>query len=176
MAIEAVREYLKQFGRDGDVLEFDVSSATVELAAQALQVEPARIAKTIALRDGDGCVLIVAAGDGKIDNSRFKKKFGMKAKMLAPEETVALTGHAVGGICPFANPFCARVFLDVSLKRFENYKKLQKEVALYLPVSCRISLTFCLYRKAADLMTQSHLTYHLKDLFLFLNASFYKLL
>lgn len=120
MAIEAVREYLKQFGRDGDVLEFDVSSATVELAAQALQVEPARIAKTIALRDGDGCVLIVAAGDGKIDNSRFKKKFGMKAKMLAPEETVALTGHAVGGICPFANPFCARVFLDVSLKRFET--------------------------------------------------------
>ena len=120
MSIERVREYLKQYGRDGDVREFPVSSATVELAAQALGVVPARIAKTISLKDGDGCILIVAAGDGKIDNAGFKREFGMKAKMLAPEETLALTGHAVGGICPFANPDGARVFLDESLRRFQT--------------------------------------------------------
>lgn len=120
MSIERVKEYLKQYGRDGDVREFPVSSATVELAAQALGVIPARIAKTISLKDGGGCMLIVAAGDGKIDNARFKKEFGMKAKMLAPDETETLTGYAVGGICPFANPAGARVFLDESLRRFQT--------------------------------------------------------
>lgn len=120
MSVESVREYLKQYGKENAIREFDVSSATVELAAQALAVEPARIAKTISLKSEEGCILVVAAGDAKIDNSKFKAEFHMKAKMLAPEETVPLTGHAIGGICPFANPSGAQVYLDVSLKRFET--------------------------------------------------------
>ncbi len=120
MSVESVKEYLKPYGKVDAVQEFDVSSATVELAAQALGVEPARIAKTISLKDEEGCILVVAAGDAKIDNSKFKAEFHMKAKMLAPEETVALTGHAIGGICPFDNPAGARAYLDVSLKRFET--------------------------------------------------------
>lgn len=120
MSTEKVREYLKQFGKQDAVQEFDVSSATVELAAKALGVEPARIAKTISLMGKEGCVLIVAAGDGKIDGSRFKKTFGLKAKMLNPEETEELTGYRVGGICPFANPESAKVYLDESLRRFQT--------------------------------------------------------
>lgn len=119
MAIEAVKEYLKQFGRE-DVLEFDVSSATVELAAQAVGVEPARIAKTLSFKEGDGCILVVTAGDSKIDNPKFKQEFGMKAKMLTPEEAVTLTGHAVGGVCPFVNPEGCKVYLDISMKRFQT--------------------------------------------------------
>ena len=119
MAIEKVKEYLKTFGRDGDVQEFDVSSATVELAAAALRTDPARIAKTISLYGDDGCLLIHAAGDVKIDNAKFKAQFGRKAKMLAPEDVEPLTGHAPGGVCPFANPAGARVYLDVSLRRFD---------------------------------------------------------
>ncbi|MDU6347943.1 MAG: YbaK/EbsC family protein [Clostridium sp.] len=120
MSTTRVREYLKQFEKDGQVQEFDVSSATVELAAEALGVEPARIAKTISLKDENGCILIVAAGDGKIDNSAFKRHFGMKARMLVPEETEALTGYRVGGICPFDNPDGAKVYLDESLRRFQT--------------------------------------------------------
>lgn len=119
MAIEAVKEYLKQFGRE-DVLEFSVSSATVELAAEAAHVIPARIAKTLSFQDGDGCILVVTAGDSKIDNSKFKAEFGHKASMLAPEQVGPLTGHEVGGVCPFLNPPCAKVYADVSLKRFET--------------------------------------------------------
>lgn len=120
MSVEIVKEYLKQYGKDGGVQEFDVSSATVELAAQALNIAPERIAKTISLKDDSGCILIVAAGDAKIDNSKFKAEFQKKAAMLKPEETIELTGHAVGGICPFANPEGAKAYLDVSLKRFET--------------------------------------------------------
>lgn len=120
MSTERVTRYLKQFGKDAAVQEFDVSSATVELAAQALGVEPARIAKTISLHDEDGCILVVAAGDGKIDNSAFKHRFGKKARMLSPDETEALTGYRVGGICPFDNPAGAKVFLDESLRRFQT--------------------------------------------------------
>ena len=118
MSIEIVREYLKQFGRDGNIQEFPVSSATVELAAKALSVEPARIAKTLSFADGDGCLLVVTAGDQKIDNSKFKAAFGMKASMLSPDRVLELTGHAVGGVCPFALPEGVRVTLDVSLRRF----------------------------------------------------------
>ncbi|WP_085832912.1 YbaK/EbsC family protein [Clostridium merdae] len=118
MSTEKVRNYLQQFGKDDKVQEFEVSSATVELAAQALGVEPARIAKSISLKDENGCILIVAAGDGKIDNSAFKRHFGLKAKMLVPEETEELTGYRVGGICPFDNPDGAKVYLDESLRRF----------------------------------------------------------
>ena len=118
MAIEIVREYFKAYGRDGDIQEFPVSSATVELAAKALSVDPARIAKTLSFAEGDGCLLVVTAGDQKIDNSKFKAVFGMKASMLSPDRVLELTGHAVGGVCPFALPEGVRVTLDVSLRRF----------------------------------------------------------
>lgn len=118
MAIDRVRESLKDFGRDKDILEFETSSATVELAAIALDVEPARIAKTISLRSGESALLVVTAGDAKIDNSKFKSEFGFKAKMLSPEEVLEFTGHAIGGVCPFGLKNNIPVFLDLSLKRF----------------------------------------------------------
>jgi prolyl-tRNA editing enzyme YbaK/EbsC (Cys-tRNA(Pro) deacylase) len=120
MAIDKVREYFKKLDRDNDILEFETSSATVELAAQALGVEPARIAKTISLKEGEGAMLIVSAGDAKIDNGKFKAEFGSKAKMLKPEEVLEYTGHAVGGVCPFGLKNKIPVFLDISLKRFET--------------------------------------------------------
>lgn len=120
MAIEKVRDYLKKWGRDKDILEFETSSATVELAAQTLDVEPARIAKTISLKSGDSAMLIVSAGDTKIDNSKFKSEFGFKARMLSPEEALEFTGHAVGGVCPFGLKQGIPVFLDESLKRFDT--------------------------------------------------------
>lgn len=122
MSIVKVKEYLKDFGRDCDVQEFPVSSATVELAAKALSVEPARIAKTLSFH-GDqtnGCLLVVTAGDQKIDNAKFKKQFGFKAKMLGAEEVAMLTGHEVGGVCPFANPEHVTTYLDVSMQRFST--------------------------------------------------------
>ena len=120
MSIEIVREYLASFGRDKDIMEFDSSSATVELAAQAVGVEAARITKTLAFKEGDSCILIGVAGDAKVDNKKFKTEFGYKAKMLSPEETLALTGHAVGGVCSFGVPENVRSFVDISLKRFET--------------------------------------------------------
>lgn len=102
------------------VLEFDVSSATVELAAAALHCEPQRIAKTLSFIVEDHAILIVAAGDAKIDNAKYKAQFGKKAKMLAPEEVVTLVGHAIGGVCPFAVNEGVDIYLDVSLKRFET--------------------------------------------------------
>ena len=104
MSIEKVKSYFKQFGRENDVLEFETSSATVELAAEAAHVIPARITKTLAFQSGDSCILIATAGDAKIDNKKFKAEFSMKAKMLSPEETLSFTGHAIGGVCPFAVP------------------------------------------------------------------------
>ncbi len=123
MSVESVKEYLKKWGKDQDVREFSQSSATVELAAQAVGVIPARIAKTLSFmqKDGDRAVLVVAAGDAKIDNPKYKHTFGCKAKMLTPEEVVAYTGHAVGGVCPFANPEGrTETYLDESLKRFDT--------------------------------------------------------
>lgn len=122
MSIEKVREYLKHFGKDTAIIELAESSATVALAAQALGTAPERIAKTLSFSsNGDGgCILVVCAGDAKIDNSKFKHFFGFKAKMLGAEEVSMLTGHAIGGVCPFANPETARVYLDESLKRFET--------------------------------------------------------
>ena len=118
MSVQTVMDYLKAFGKEGDVREFEVSSATVQLAAEALGVEPARIAKTLSFEMEDGCLLVVAAGDAKIDNPKFKAAFGRKATMLSPDRVLALTGHAVGGVCPFALPEGVRVVLDVSLRRF----------------------------------------------------------
>lgn len=120
MAIEKVREYFASFGIDGRIMTFDVSSATVELAAAALNCEPCRIAKTLSFYVGDGPILIVAAGDAKIDNPAYKAKFGTKAKMLTPDEAESLIGHAVGGVCPFAVNDGVKVYLDESLKRFET--------------------------------------------------------
>ena len=118
MSIEKVRDYFRPLGREGDILEFSVSSATVELAAQA--VIPARIAKTLSFLMGEGCVLIVAAGDAKVDNGKYKALFHTKAKMLTPEQVSSFTGHAVGGVCPFANPEGVKTYLDTSLRRFET--------------------------------------------------------
>lgn len=120
MAIEAVREYFKQFGMEDKVLEFETSSATVELAAQTVGVIPARIAKTLSFKVGEKCILIVTAGDAKIDNQKYKKKFGAKAKMLTPEEAETLVGHSVGGVCPFGIKDGVTVYLDESMKRFET--------------------------------------------------------
>lgn len=122
MSIEKVKSYFASLGREQEVREFPVSSATVELAAQALSVEPARIAKTLSFQGetADSCLLLVTAGDRKIDNSKFKHFFGKKARMLTPDQALTLTGHSVGGICPFANPDGAKVYLDVSLQRFST--------------------------------------------------------
>lgn len=120
MSIQKVREYFKGFGIEHRVLEFEVSSATVELAAQALHCEGCRIAKTLSFHVGDAVVLIVAAGDAKIDNAKYKAQFHTKAKMLAYDEAEPLIGHAVGGVCPFAVNPGVQVYLDESLKRFET--------------------------------------------------------
>lgn len=120
MAIEKVREYFKALGIENRILEFDVSSATVELAAEAVGCEGKRIAKTLSFLV-DGCaVLVVCAGDTKVDNPKYKAEFHTKAKMLAFEQVEELIGHAVGGVCPFAVNKGVRVFLDESLKRFET--------------------------------------------------------
>ena len=120
MSIEKVREYLKQFGVDDKIQEFDVSSATVELAAQALRCEGKRIAKTLSFDVHGSPVLIVAAGDTKVDNQKYKAHFGTKAKMLAYEQVPIQVGHAVGGVCPFAVNSACRIFLDISLQRFDT--------------------------------------------------------
>ena len=121
MSVEAVTQYLKQYGKEDAVREFDVSSATVELAAVAVGVIPARIAKTLTFLGQDGgCIMIVAAGDAKVDNPRFKAQFHTKAKMLTPDEVETMVGHAVGGVCPFAVNPGTKVYLDASLRRFET--------------------------------------------------------
>ena len=120
MSVETVKTYFKKFGLVERVQEFEISSATVELAAQALDVKPERIAKTLSFGKDAGCILVVTAGDAKVDNQKFKAAFGMKAKMLAPEDVLRLVGHAVGGVCPFAIPENVPVYLDESLKRFET--------------------------------------------------------
>lgn len=120
MSIELVRKYFNQLGIEDRVLEFPVSSATVELAALALNCSPARIAKTLSFKVNEAPILIVAAGDTKIDNSKFKCFFHTKAKMLTTEEAVELIGHAVGGVCPFAVKEGVTIYLDESLKRFKT--------------------------------------------------------
>lgn len=120
MSIKLVKEYFKELGIDDRIQEFDVSSATVELAAKALDVEAERIAKTLSFKKDDSCILVVTAGDARIDNSKFKKKFHIKAKMLTLEEVDRIVGHSVGGVCPFAINTNIPVYLDESLKRFNT--------------------------------------------------------
>ena len=120
MSIEKVREYFKTQKIEDRILEFPVSSATVDLAAQALNCEPCRIAKTLSFTVNNAAILIVTAGDAKIDNAKYKTEFSTKAKMLTPEEAVELIGHAVGGVCPFAVKDGVKIYLDISLKRFNT--------------------------------------------------------
>lgn len=120
MAIEKVREYFARYGIADRIQEFAVSSATVELAAQALRCEPCRIAKTLSFMVDGRAVLVVMAGDAKVDNPKYKAQFGTKAKMLTPEEAEGLVGHAVGGVCPFGIRDGVAVYLDSSLRRFET--------------------------------------------------------
>ena len=118
MAIERVKEYFRKFDMEDRIIELNESSATVELAAQALNCEPARIAKSLSFMVGDKPILIISAGDVKVDNAKYKAKFGAKAKMLTAEEVETLVGHAVGGVCPFGINEGVTVYLDESLKRF----------------------------------------------------------
>ncbi|HKM21383.1 MAG TPA: YbaK/EbsC family protein [Lachnospiraceae bacterium] len=118
MAIEKAREYLKRWNMDDKIIEFDVSSATVELAAAALGIEGKRIAKSLSFQMGDSCILVVTAGDMKVDNQKYKAKFGVKAKMLAFDDVERLVGHAAGGVCPFGVNEGVDIYLDESLKRF----------------------------------------------------------
>jgi len=121
MSVHSVRKYLAPWGKSEDILEFEESSATVELAALRLSVEPARIAKTISFYEGsDSAILVIAAGDMRIDNAKFKAAFGIKSKMLSADDVLRLTGHAVGGVCPFDNPPEAKVYADISLKKFDT--------------------------------------------------------
>lgn len=120
MSIERAKTHLKKYGADGRILEFSVSSATVALAAAALHTQEAQIAKTLSFNVNDAPVLIVCAGDTKIDNRKYKDFFHTKAKMLSPEEAETLVGHAVGGVCPFGVNPNVRIYLDESLKRFET--------------------------------------------------------
>jgi len=121
MGIDKVRTHLMQWGLEASILEFPVSSATVELAAEAAGVIPARIAKTMSFRKGEGCILVVTAGDARVDNKKFKEHFGMKPRMLSPDEVLHFTGHSIGGVCPFAieHPD-VEIFCDVSMQRFSS--------------------------------------------------------
>jgi prolyl-tRNA editing enzyme YbaK/EbsC (Cys-tRNA(Pro) deacylase) len=120
MGLEQVRAYLRAWNRDKDILELDASTATVPLAAAALGVEEARIAKSISLKNGDGAIVLVVAGDAKIDNRKFKDAFGFKATMLSVPDALRLTGHPVGGVCPFALPEGVKTYLDESMRRFKS--------------------------------------------------------
>jgi prolyl-tRNA editing enzyme YbaK/EbsC (Cys-tRNA(Pro) deacylase) len=121
LSIENVKAHFRQWDRENDVLEFETSSATVEQAAETIGVIPARIAKTLSFRgEDDQAILIVAAGDAKIDNKKFRQTFGFKARMLSPDEVLVQTGHMIGGVCPFGLTHKLDVYLDESLKRFKT--------------------------------------------------------
>ena len=120
MSVEQVKEYFKQYGTKDRIEEFEVSSATVELASKALNCEPCRIAKTLSFMVNGNPILIVTAGDVKIDNKKYKAQFGAKAKMLKADEVTQLIGYSVGGVCPFAVNDGVKVYLDESLMRFQT--------------------------------------------------------
>ncbi|PLR95071.1 YbaK/EbsC family protein [Bacillus sp. T33-2] len=121
MSLESVKSHFKQWSREADIMEFKTSSATVEQAAETIGVQPARIAKTVSFRgEGDKAILVVTAGDAKIDNKKFRQTFQFKARMLSPDEVLEQTGHVVGGVCPFGLANDLDVYLDISMKRFET--------------------------------------------------------
>ena len=136
MSVEKVREYLTPYGVADRMREFEVSSATVELAAVAVGVEGARIAKSLSFKVEDKPIIIVVAGDAKVDNSKYKHFFGAKAKMLTAEEAVERIGHAVGGVCPFALPEDVSVYLDESLRRFETVFPAAGSAASAIELTC----------------------------------------
>lgn len=136
MSLEKAKEHLAKFGRADAVMEFDTSSATVELAAEAMGCEPARIAKTLSFAVGDRVALVVCAGDARIDNPRFKAEFRTKAKMLGRDEAEERIGHGVGGVCPFGvEPGCD-VYLDESLRRFDTVYPAAGNAASAVRLSC----------------------------------------
>jgi prolyl-tRNA editing enzyme YbaK/EbsC (Cys-tRNA(Pro) deacylase) len=119
VSFESVKAHFRQWDRENDVMEFKTSSATVEQAADTIGVIPARIAKTLSFRgEGEKAILVVAAGDAKIDNKKFRQTFGIKARMLTKDEVLEQTGHVIGGVCPFGLKNELDVYLDVSMKRF----------------------------------------------------------
>lgn len=121
MSLLSVKEYLKEFNKENYIIELSKSTATVELAAKALQVEPGRIAKTLSFKLEDTCILVVIAGDKKIDNRKYKEKFHLKAKMLSAEEVIDYTGHEIGGVCPFAiTNSDIKIYCDISLKKYQT--------------------------------------------------------
>ncbi len=137
MSIDRVKDYFRQWNIEDRIQEFSTSSATVALAAQALGVAEQRIAKTLSFQSGEGCILVVAAGDAKIDNSRFKASFGMKAKMLSPDEVSRLVGHDIGGVCPFAvNDTVEAIYLDESLRRFDTVYPACGSASSAIRLSC----------------------------------------
>ena len=136
MSVEDVKRYLAAFGLDERVLEFDTSSATVELAAQAVGTEPCRIAKSLSFLVDEHAILAVAAGDARIDNPKFKARFHTKAKMLSPDQAVEMVGHAVGGVCPFALPEGVDVYLDESLRRFDTVFPAAGNAASAVELTC----------------------------------------
>lgn len=136
MSVETVKKALADFGVEGRIREFSESSATVELAAAVLGVEGARIAKTLAFKSPEGAMLIVAAGDAKVDNRKFKDTFGYKAKMLSPDETLEFIGHPVGGVCPFGVNPGTPIYLDSSLKRFSTVFPAAGSASSAVEVTC----------------------------------------
>lgn len=150
MAIELVREYFSKLGIADKIQEYEASSATVELAAQALDVEPARIAKTLSFKKEDNSILVVAAGDTKIDNAKFKSTFGVKAKMLSTDEVLENVGHAVGGVCPFGIPDNVLVFVDESLKRFETVYPACGSSNSAIELTCEELYTYAKAREWVD--------------------------
>jgi len=137
MSVEKVREYLTPFSLADRIMEFEVSSATVELAAVAVGTEPARIAKSLTFYTKENtCLMVVTAGDQKIDNAKFKAFFGYKAKMMSFEDALSATGHAVGGVCPFANPDGVSVYLDESLRRFDVVYPAAGSASSAVKLSC----------------------------------------
>lgn len=137
MSVDAVRDHLRQFGLDHRVKEFDISTATVAEAAATVGVIPARISKTLSFHSQDGCILILMAGDARIDNKKFREQFGYKANMLSPDEALEYTGHAVGGVCPFAVPDTVPVYLDISMRRFETVFPAAGSSSSCVELTCR---------------------------------------
>ncbi len=148
MSVEKAKAHLAKFGFAGRVMEFDVSSATVELAAEAVGVEPARICKTLSFKDPEGgCLLVLAAGDARIDNRKYKDTFGCKAKMPSPDEVLSLIGHPVGGVCPFGVNEGVAVYLDESLRRFDCIYPAAGSAIGAVPLSCE-ELVLCSVAKS----------------------------
>ncbi len=137
MSIEVVRTYLAAFGLADQIMEFSVSSATVALAAEALGGDAAHIAKSLTFRGKSGTILLVAAGNARIDNAKFKAVFGCKAKMLTPDEALASTGHAIGGVCPFALPSeGVEVWCDLSLRPYSVVYPACGSANSAIPLDC----------------------------------------